>query len=120
MQPVSKVIAQWIDAGVESARAPPSVAFPMMWRTPEHTKELVKHVKQLGWNETIIDGFETLLRPRLQPAELLTLWKRDAIDDNYLDQALRAFGWEPEAITQLKTLKEIIPGPGRPNLYGSS
>jgi len=110
--PISRVISQWVDAGVESARADPGVAFPMMWRTPEHKDELIKHVKQLGWNETIIDGFETLLRPQIQPAELLTLWKREDITSIELDNALRAFGWQDEAIGQLKTLKDLIPGPG--------
>jgi len=110
--PISRLVSQWIDAGVETARADPSVAFPMQWRVPALTDELTKHVKQKGWNETIIDGWEEVLRPHLGLAELLTLWKRGVITDANVNNALKAFGWKDKDIPYLKELQSLIPGPG--------
>ena len=108
--PVQRVIAQWVDSGVESARASPSEAWPMTWRTPEHAAELMKHMKQMGWNETIIEAWEEAVKPRLAPADLITLAFRELISPGEVVIELKKRGYETDDIEHLIDAARMIPG----------
>lgn len=108
--PVQRVIAQWVDAGVESARASPSEAWPMTWRTPEHAAELMKHMKQTGWNESIIAAWEEAVKPRLTPSDLITLAFRELISPGEVVIELNKRGYETDDIEHLIDGARMMPG----------
>lgn len=110
-QPIQRVIAQWVDAGVESRRADPSIAWPMTWRTPEHSVELMKHMKQMGWNETIIAAWQEAARPRPGAGDLITLMLRGDISPDVVTKELVKRGYTDADSKAVIKLARMIPGP---------
>lgn len=112
MQPISRVIAQFVDAGLESARADPSTAWPMTWRSPGDAAELMKHMKQLGWNETIIDAWREVVQPRLSIGDLLAAEKRGTMTQAQVTDEFTKRGYSADDAARLRELSWGIPGPG--------
>lgn len=111
MQPISRVVAQWLDAGIESARADPGTAYPLGWRTPGLRPKLKQHMQQLGWDEPIIAAFEDVLRPRLSPGELWAAAVRLETQFSRVEDELEKRGYDPEDIRLQRSLRRLIPGP---------
>lgn len=109
--PVSRVVSQWIDAGVESRRADPSVAWTMTWRSPEHAAELMRHMKQMGWNETIIEAWRQVIIPRLSPVDLFAVEHLEGLGEGPADSELAARGYQTGDVSKMRTLSQFRPGP---------
>ena len=109
--PIQRVISQWVDAGVESARADPSSAWSMTWRTPEHAAELMKHMKQGGWNETILQAWMEAVRPRVDPDTLFRHMHRTGASSAEVIAELTKRGYTADDIAKMEALAQIIPGP---------
>ncbi len=110
-QPVQKVIAQWVDSAIESARADPSSAWSMTWRTPEHAAELMRHMKQGGWNETILEAWKETVRPRVDPGSLFRHMYRTGASPAEVTAELTRRGYTSDDIAKMQALAQIIPGP---------
>lgn len=109
--PVQRVIAQWVDSGVESSRASPSEAWPMTWRTPEHAAELMRHMKQTGWNETVISAWQEAIRPRPGAGDLITLMLRGDLGPGEVVIELTKRGYTVGDAEMVIRLARMVPGP---------
>ncbi|GAH26758.1 unnamed protein product, partial [marine sediment metagenome] len=111
MQPISRTVAQWLDAGIESARADPGAAWPMSWRSPEHAATLMRHMQQKGWDESIIAAWREVARPRLSPSDLLADELRSELSPDVANGELGKRGYASGDIEVARRLARLIPGP---------
>lgn len=110
LAPVFRMINYGIDRVIHTARVDPAVAFAMIRRVPETREKVEGDMKDLGWTDVRLKGWEMLTEPVIPESGLLVLWFRYPDRRGGIEAELKARGWTPARIENLREAN--IPRPG--------
>lgn len=111
MAPLMRLLNYSMDYRMKTARPDPSVAWPMKWRGVEHA-DWRDGLKQLGWDDAMIDGWGVLLRPRPSVADLVRYVQLSDKDFALVQDEMAKRGFLPEDIAKTIEIFKMVPGPG--------
>lgn len=109
-EPASRPIMAAAERKYKSRRFDPETATLVGWRNPNVKDTMLEHIRDQGFPDDLIIAYQNLLKRRTPEEVLLTRWLRGDIPEDKLDVELTRRGWDLEAITNLKEVREIIPG----------
>lgn len=110
LTPWLKLLNYRIDRSAKSARPDPGTAWAIHYRNPDLQDGTRDIFADLGWSEEMTQAWQSILRPVVGEAELLTLWRRGELPESELDAELAARGWPEDRIAQIKEVTELRPG----------
>lgn len=111
MAPLMRLLNYSMDYRMATARPDPSVAWAMKWRGVEHA-DWRDGLKQLGWDDAMIDGWGVLLRPRPSVADLVRFGYLTDKGTQLTEDEMRKRGFLDEDIAKTLQIFKMVPGPG--------
>jgi len=94
------------------ARPDPSTAWKMLFTDEEMRSKVYSALRDLGWDDEYIAALEKVNRVHTDAGSAMSLWRRGKLGDDTFTRRLETLGFDTTAISDLKLLKELIPGPG--------
>lgn len=110
-QPSARLSSYVVDRELASARADPTVAFPMIWRG-SNRETMLDHLKDLGWHSTFVGPWEDVLRPRPGVLDLIRAARLRGESTGTIRGELSKRGYEDTDIDALLLTAKMVPGPG--------
>lgn len=94
-----------VDSLLRTARLDPSAAIAGLWKEVLSRPEMLDQLSDLGWSDGNIAVWETILRPVLSEADLLTLLLREEISEGEARIKLEKRGY---AATQIDDMLRVM------------
>jgi len=111
MAPLMRLLNYSMDYRMSTARPDPSVSWPMHWRGVEHV-DWRDGLKQLGWDDAMINAWGVLLRPRPAVADLVRYTHLTDKGPQLVEDEMTKRGFLPEDIEKTLQIFKMVPGPG--------
>lgn len=112
LAPVFRVLNYTMDRQLHTMRPDLSLLYAMYWRVPESREWMAKSYLDTGWAPAWEPWIQETVRPRLGPADLITIARRAGQDPTAMHDEIARFGYSDTEITRMIELSKIIPGPG--------
>lgn len=93
------------------ARPDPSMAWRMFFTSDIGREKVEGALKDMGWDDTYIPALEKAHRRYTEAGDALALLRRGDLDQNEFFERLAKNGFDPQAMTDLLDLKNLIPSP---------
>lgn len=110
LEPIRRTVSYRYERLIESRRFDPETALRISYRHPELRDEMLEHVHDYGLPSNLITALDDITRQRAPEDVLLTRWLRGDMPEAELDRELSARAWAPQAIEDLKAVRDLIPG----------
>ena len=94
------------------ARPDPSTAWKMLFTDEGMRSKVYSALRDLGWDDDYIAALEKVNRVHTDAGSAMSLWRRGKLGTDTFTHRLETLGFDTTAISDLKLLKELIPGPG--------
>ena len=108
--PYGKLLNYQIDQTAKSMRLDAGTAIAGNWRDPSMQEMYQGDLNDLGWTADRVKIVTKLMRPRLDPGQLMSLLLREKITAANFTDEMAARGYLPEDALNMLELIKIIPG----------
>jgi hypothetical protein len=108
---VGKVAGYTVDKTYRSARPNPAELMAMLRRDPADAASISEYLRETGWPDDLIDGWEKITRPLLDNADLASGYLRGFMTEAEFHAQLRKKGYDDADTQVIEQLVQIIPGP---------
>jgi len=94
------------------ARPDPSTAWKMLFTDEGMRSKVYSALRDLGWDDDYIAALKKVNQVHTDAGSAMSLWRRGKLGDDTFTHRLETLGFDTTAISDLKLLKDLIPGPG--------
>jgi len=109
LQPLQRMGSYKVDALVKSGRPSPQELWRMAWLVNLEQGNPSQALKDLGFDETYIEGYKRLARSYLSPHEYIDAWRKGYLSDTEFTNKLLALGYSREDINIFINQTKVLP-----------
>lgn len=98
---------------IRPGRPTAAEAYHMYWRGAISLSELRAHLSDVGYPDSVLDGFAEVLRPRMEMGTLLELYRRGTVTWGHVEQELVKAGYTLPDVNRVQGLVNVVLEPER-------